>query len=760
MQDRLATEQVLPALKPRALRGRLLALAISGLLPFAIAAIAALYYVVQDRIASAEGAALVTARSIAASVEAEVNATMAVLGALALSAPLQESQIDRFEQQARSVVELRGWRAVTLTDATGQLIFTTASAGVRGGKVVDQGSVELALQQRKPVVGTLLEGPRTMGPAFAVRIPVERDGQVRHVLSAVIGASQVLAIVKRQQLPPSHIVAIFDAAGTRVARSLENANKDGSPSLQALIQRGGSEGSGLTRTLEDRPVHTAYTRLDGLGWIVVVGISAAESQSTLATSLGAAALGLLASLGLSIWMTWYFARKVTEPIEQLKRAAAELGRGAHVSVPRLEIKELQDVAAALAAASSERQHAADERERLLAQTTDALSRAEEAVRAKDEFLAVLGHELRNPLAPISSALRLMAMKSDEATRVERQIVERQLSYMTRLVDDLLDVSRVTRGNFVLHEKPVCVGHWIEEGLEPVRNSLGGRQLKVLIPEAAELSWVQGDSVRLVQVLTNLVGNAIKFTSDTGRICVSAQRMDDWVEIEITDDGAGMTPEALSRVFEEFYQAPQTHHRSVAGLGLGLSIVRNLVGMHGGTVTGASEGRSLGSRFTVRLPCIAAPSQPAALPVGEKNAEPIQGSVLVVDDNQDAANTASALLEACGFTVRVAYGPYEALTLLDDFPAQVAVLDIGLPDMDGYKLAGAIRSRPDGQRIRLIALTGYGQDSDKKRAYDAGFNMHITKPVTPDELIDVVARLAQEQQAPGSQVTLLIRPCEV
>ncbi|HYF19712.1 MAG TPA: ATP-binding protein [Ramlibacter sp.] len=750
LPDALAPTQPLPR-RSRPLRWRLLVLAAGGLLPLALAALGALLYVMQERSRVVQETALGTARSVAAAVQADIDSTIAVLETLGGAEALLEGRLQPFEARARRLAESRGWRTITLADGTGRLLFSTTVPGTGSVPAVDPASLLQAIERRAPLVGRLVAGPRGRGPAFAVRVPVVRDGQVRYVLSAILGGEQVLALVQRQHLAGGAVVAVFDAAGARVARSVENSERRASPTLQALIDSHPREGSGTTRTLEGVEAYTGFHRLRDTGWVVAVGIPTREVHAALRTSLLASVLGLLASLALSGWLAWFFARRVSRPIDQLKQAAAALGRGEPLAPRRLDIEELDEVGQALVRASRERERAAQERlaaeaerERLLARATEALQRAEEAARSKDEFLAVLGHELRNPLAPIASALQLMAIKGDDATRAERRIVERQLAHMRRLVDDLLDVSRITSRKLEIRRESMRVGPWVEQVVDAVRGSVGRRRLQVELPSDAAQSWVEGDPVRLAQVLANLLGNAIKFTADEGGITVSARREDGHIALEVRDDGLGMAPEEAERAFELFWQAPQARQHAGAGLGLGLPIVRSLVEMHGGRVEAESAGPGRGSRFVVRLPLAAHPGEATVVPTGTPAplAEGGGARVLVVDDNHDAADTCGALLESCGFQVRVTYTPEDALAALADFRAEVGLLDIGLPGMDGYQLARAIRARPQGAAVRLVAITGYGQESDVARARAHGFDAHMTKPVDVHALLALVEKLSR------------------
>lgn len=729
----------------RTLRFRLFLLAASGLLPLAIVAGAVLAYLSGQREQDTQDAALAVSRAIASAVDAELSSTVGILQSLALSNELQTGRLADFHNLARRIAERQGWRTIVLADRSGRVIQSSSlPLDAAPPQPVEQDSLQRAIASGQPVVGTVVEGPQRRGPAFAVRVPVVADGELKYVLSAAVPAERVSAVVERQKLPATSTVAIFDQDLNRVARSRMHVSTRPSPSLQELLRRGQTEGVGPTTTLEGVRSQTGYVRLPGSGWVVATGLSVEDADRGMYGVLGAVGAGLLASLALSAFLAWYFSRDVIEPIEALKAAARSLGRGE--PVPKgdaLGIAELEEVQEALEVASTERDRAAQERraaeserDQLLARVTEALRQAEEAGRSKDEFLAMLGHELRNPLAPMATALHLMARKGDPATRLEREVMERQVGHMKRLVDDLLDVSRITGKRLQMRLQPLRLADLVRHAGLALQPVLGLRQLAVDIqPDAADL-WVSGDEVRLAQVLNNLLGNAIKFTGPHGRIELRLQREDDVAQITVRDDGTGMPAEVLEHVFDLFYQAPQDADRSRGGLGLGLAIVRSLVEMHGGTVCGSSAGSGQGSTFVVRLPAIL---PPAARAQAAGTPEPAmgRGRVLLVDDNQDAADTAASLLELSGYEVKVAYDPGVALTLLDEFAPQVAVLDIGLPGMSGYELAGRLRAHRNGAGCYLVALTGYGTGADVAKAREAGFHQHLVKPAPPDMLLQAV-----------------------
>jgi signal transduction histidine kinase len=730
------------------LRNRLFLLAASGLLPLALVSVLVLGYLTRERAQDAQQTALAVSRALATAVDAELRATMSVLQSMASTDELRAERLPDFRELAQRIAERQGWRAVVLADGRGEFILSTGRdpAGSTVRTVIDPESMRQAISSRQPVVGRVLEGPLRQGPAFAVRVPVLRDGELAYVLSAVIPAERVLAVIQRQKLPPTSLVSVFDRGLTRVARSRLNTSARPSPSLEALIQSSGAEGEGVTVTLEGVRSHTAFTRLPDSDWIVTTGISKADADAGLYGVLGAVGLGLLASLALAAFLAWYFARGVTEPIHTLAAAAEALGRGEPVQVPQLGIAELREVAAALTQASSERDRAAEERrageaerETLLARATEALHLAEEAGRSKDEFLAMLGHELRNPLAPMATALHLMARKGDERTRNEREVMERQVAHMKRLVDDLLDVSRITSKRLAMHFEPLRLADVVRHAAQTVQPVLGLRRFQLDITREGDQLWVSGDEVRLGQVLANLLGNAIKFTGPEASLALRLRRCESdagSAEIVVEDAGFGMPPAVLEHVFDLFYQAPQGTDRSRGGLGLGLAIVRSLVEMHGGSVGAASEGEGRGSAFTLRLPTIA-PPQAQAAPAGMAPGASRRARVLVVDDNQDAADTAAALLELSGYEVQVAYDPGVALALLDAFVPDVALLDVGLPGMSGYELAARVRGHGNGSQVWLVALTGYGTQADVAQAHAAGFARHLVKPATPDALLAAV-----------------------
>jgi signal transduction histidine kinase len=365
--------------------------------------------------------------------------------------------------------------------------------------------------------------------------------------------------------------------------------------------------------------------------------------------------------------------------------------------------------------------------------------AETANRAKDEFLAMLGHELRNPLAPIMTALELMRLRTDLGAERERAVIERQVHHLVGLVDDLLDVSRITRGKVELRVEPVEIADVVARSIEVVSPLLEEHR-HVLAIDVPRGLIVRGDPARLAQVVSNLLTNAAKYTPSGGRIAVTAARDDgDQLALRVTDNGLGIEPAMLRRVFEPFAQERQSIDRARGGLGLGLAIVDNLVKLHGGTVTAASEGRGRGSELTVRLPLSEhAPADRAADRAGAAAASG-EARILIIDDNVDAAQLLADLLAAGGYHTLAAHDGPSALQVAGAFRPQIAVVDLGLPVMDGFELARHLRARTD-LATRLVALTGYGQAQDRARTAAAGFEAHLVKPVDIEQLRRVIEQL--------------------
>ena len=367
----------------------------------------------------------------------------------------------------------------------------------------------------------------------------------------------------------------------------------------------------------------------------------------------------------------------------------------------------------------------------------ALEALQEADRRKDEFLAMLAHELRNPLAPIRNAVEILRT-GDEAIRERaRQMVGRQVEHLARLVDDLLEVSRITQRKVVLQRKPVTLGSIVQSALEVARPLAESQQQRLEVSLPGEELWLEVDPVRMSQVIGNLLHNAAKFTPRAGRIALRCAARGDVLEIVVADNGMGIAPEVLPHVFDLFSQGDRSLERSQGGLGIGLSLVKGLVEMHGGRVIAESEGNGRGSAFRIELPLATLRTGPAAAAPAAAAGAGGSRRILVVEDNVDSAEAMLLLLRQSGHHVTIVNDGREAVSVARGFKPEIVLLDIGLPGMDGYELVGRLRAMPETAKARMIAVSGYGQEKDRARSAAAGFDMHLVKPVDPVQLRGVI-----------------------
>jgi CheY-like chemotaxis protein len=359
----------------------------------------------------------------------------------------------------------------------------------------------------------------------------------------------------------------------------------------------------------------------------------------------------------------------------------------------------------------------------------------DADRRKDEFLATLAHELRNLLAPIRNALQVLRAKGPPEPELVwcRDVIDRQVRQMARLLDDLLDISRVTLGKLELRKERVTLAAVVDSAVETSRPLVraGGHDLTVALPD--EPVYLEADPVRLAQVFSNLLNNAAKYTERGGRIRLTARFAGPEVEVSVKDTGIGIAPEHLPRLFDKFSQVASALERSQGGLGIGLSLVKGLVGMHGGSIEARSDGPGKGSEFVVRLPVAVAPPVREQHPAEPEKVSAAACRIVVADDNRDGAESLAMLLQVMGHEARTAHDGEEALALVSEFRPDVVLLDIGMPKLNGYETARGIRREPWGRDMILIALTGWGQEEDRRRALEAGFNCHMVKPVDIDAL---------------------------
>ncbi len=735
----MQTSPLPPHVHPRlpTIRFRLALLVLSCVLPAAIVSAFLIYDHYRVERASLLGEAMATARSMVSVVDRDFDTVITALSALSVTDDIDDAELAEFHRQATNVHAILPITEIVLYDAATrrQLMNTAPLPGPAGA-----GNATLlrdVMRTGQPVVsGLTRDGAR--GQTITVGVPVKRDGAVRYVLAAQVLPAALGAILRDQQVPSSWRASILDGDLRIVARNVDIERYRGTLPAPDLVER-------MRRQLEDtfdgstvdgKSVVMLYSRSAKSGWSVTLGIPHANLAAGLMRTLESLIIATVVILALGLGMAWLVGGRIAHSVQALIEPATALGTGQAVKPAIVDFSEAQQVADSLvraAAALDEARGRADSelRERRAAQ--EALQAAD---LRKDEFLATLAHELRNPMAPLVNALEIMRLGGPGKPPPPNvlDIIERQLKQMVRLVDDLLDVSRITTGKLGIRDDAIVLQDVVTHSLETAGPLIAQRRhaLSVNVPE--EPVHLRGDATRLAQVLSNLLNNAAKYTPNGGRIALHAVRLHapERVRIEISDNGIGIPADVLPHVFDIFFQADRSLGRAQAGLGIGLSLARRLVELHGGTLAATSPGKDLGSTFALELPVSVAGAVPT--PDADAGAEPLPPlRVLVADDNIDHANTLRTLLIAAGQTVNVCYDGLSALRSADTFAPQIAFLDIGMPRMDGYELARRLRADPRHRGCMLVAVTGWGQEKDQQSSQAAGFHRHIVKPLQPTQL---------------------------
>ena len=431
-------------------------------------------------------------------------------------------------------------------------------------------------------------------------------------------------------------------------------------------------------------------------------------------------------------------QSVNKQLEQSNRQLAE----ANLTLQNEKTRELEELNDQLRRANEDLSRFNQSLATEVRERTRAENQLKEAVVKRDEFLAMLSHELRNPLSPLRNAAHMLMQGETQDPKIvwSRGVIERQLKHMIRLVDDLLDVSRIARGKIVLVSEKVALADVIAVAVETVQPLLEQKGQQLTVQAADSAITVRGDPVRLAQVVGNLLHNAAKYTGEGGRIALSSRVRDGRAEICVRDSGIGISSESMPHIFELFTQIPSERVNTGGGLGIGLALVRALVELHGGEIGVTSDGIDKGSEFTVRLPLFidaAAAVEAAQLPDKGNQVMQVRRNILIADDNQDALESLALMLRLEGHEVHCASDGEEALALAGQRRPEIVVLDVGMPKLDGCEVARRIRAESWGRQAVLVALTGWGQDADRKRSREAGFDMHLVKPVDPATICDML-----------------------
>ncbi len=680
---------------------------------------------------------LESARVDASSLDREFDGTINVLQALATSPALDAEDLEAFHREGSRVQATQpGWYTVALVTPDGQQVVSTRrSWGTPLLTAADPESLERLVETRQPVVGTI-HSPQRGGPehVFAIRIPVVKRGTLKYALTAVVNVDSLARVVPRQHANSEEWTrTILDSVGTIAVRTRGAEGYIGAPATDRFRSRIRQmrESVSSETTREGVQVYAAFSR-GAYGWTTVVVVPRdvldAPMRASMAGLITGGALLMLSGLAVALFVS----RRLSADLASATAVAEAVAGGQPPPASRAHVAETNRLQRSLTTAASLLEKRARERDNEMARAVAAQKQAEEANQTKDQFLAVLGHELRNPLAPALTALELMKARDANTFRREREVLERQVAHMARLVNDLLDISRLARGKVQLTKRRFELREAVDRAVDMARPLVVQNRHDLQISVPATGLVVHADIDRIVQVLSNLLTNAARYTPSGGHLALTASRSDGHVVITCEDDGPGIPPDLVPTVFETFAQGPRSLDRREGGLGLGLALARTFTELHDGTIRVESGGGEAGTRFIVTLPLD--PSGEASVPeepaIQDTAAEAQR--ILVVDDNHDACEMLRVALSGAGHLVTTASDGPGAIVIAADFRPDTAVLDIGLPGMDGYELASRLRAAyPD---IRLIALTGYGRAADLEAAAAAGFDAHCAKPIATSRLL--------------------------
>jgi len=714
------------------LRTHLLVLTIATLVPMVLFAVGGAFLLAERERAAFRRGATERVRALMTAVDADLRGSIMTLEAMATFPAFDEGDLEAFRTDAARILRTqREWINIIVSRPSGeQLMNLLVPPGKPLPAATDPASVVRAAQTGRAVVGDVAPGAANR-PFFAVRAPVIRDGKSKYVLTAVVARASVERLLGRQGFPNDWVAGVIDGRYRFVARTHEppgSADYASESLRRALTDE--REGWLPGRTLEGVESFRAFTRSSYSGWSTSMAIPRSAVNRSGIEAAWLLGLGVLIAMLAGAVLALLLARRITKPIASLAAAAPSLGQGdPSAAPPASKVDEVRDLAQALHDAGQ----AIRKREAHQKEAEEALRAAD---RAKNEFLAMLGHELRNPLATLSTAAELLKIgrRQDGIIEKVQTLIARQTGHMAHLVDDLLEVSRVTGGKIRLDKEPLNLAEIAARVVGTWRDA--GRLARHKLAESLEPVWILADAARIEQIISNLLDNALKYTPEGGSIEVrvrpSGTNAGGDALVEVADDGPGLAPELIGRVFDLFVQGERGLARQQGGLGIGLTLVKRLAELHKGSAKVSSAGPGKGATFTVTFPSIPPPARDATLDVGEA-VTPSGKRVLVVEDNKDARDSLVQLLGLIGHDVSGAVNATEGLRLVAATRPDVALIDIGLPDLSGYEFARRLRESPEGGRMSLIALTGYGKDEDRARALAAGFDEHLTKPVALERL---------------------------
>lgn len=686
-----------------------------------------------------------TVRAVSMSVDRELAASESRLHILAISDELEEGRLADLHSNMLRAIHQAGDSQMLLVDENGRAVVNTAARwGARLPPVATREQMAQLFARNQEYFSDLVVGPLTGKPSVAVFMPVALKNGRRYALVESISPALFERVLREEKVESEATLGLIDRSGKFIARNLRHDSMMGKPAREELMAAAAQNPRGAVRhkTWEGLDSWDTYAHTRRGNYLVALAVPVHDIEGAGHRAIAMAALGFATALLLASFFAWLFGRRLVSAIDHVARDSARLARGEAPQMMETGVHEMQRLQLALRRAAglireerSSRQAAEQERQRLLEVEQRARLSAEEENKSKDAFLAMLGHELRNPLSAISAGITVIqaAGAHTEVAARANEIIARQSAHLERIVDDLLDAARMLAGKITLVKQRVNLEEALSACIEALRAA--GRLEHYQLDISSQPLRVDADPARIDQIINNLLNNALKYTPAGGHIRVTLAVEGGYAVLTVRDDGIGMRPELLEHVFDPFVQGKVSLDRAQGGLGVGLTLVKKLVELHGGSVMADSAGEGAGSQFTVRLPlAVQAPPAP-----GEDGLTtvPEAAALLFVEDNADAREMTAELLRLSGYRVTAVANGMDALRVAraDSFVA--AVIDIGLPDISGYELARQLRQWPQSRGIGLIALTGYGLESDIRQAREAGFDHHLVKPVNHQRLVQAI-----------------------
>jgi signal transduction histidine kinase/CheY-like chemotaxis protein len=734
------------------LRWVVVALTLSIVAPLGLLSAASLQRIWRRQRANIDRQNIATARAISVAIDTEVETTTAALEVFGTLHALDVPDLAAFDNLARRlIVKQRDWSSIILADASDHVLaaFPDGNSDVSNSPAAGWAHTVIAAGGR-PLVSNLFTLADVPGQHFVmIAVPVIRDGHAKLALGARVRSDSLGAILRAQQGPPNVVVALVDTSNRIVARSArENAyvGTEARPALMS-VATGRMEGSWETVSREGVPTYAAFSRSAKNGLLVAIAEPRDDVDGPVRRLLWILAGVWVVILALGAGVGLLFGQVVVRAMRQASRAAMALARDEPVALAGSRIYEIDDLATGL---------------REAAMTLDARNRErDEASRLKDEFLMTISHELRTPLTAIYGWSRMLSTNQLRDGQRDRALIaiERNAKALGQLVNDLLDVSSVVSGKLRLDVQTVALPEVVAAAIDAIRPAAIAKNITVATAVAPGEMAVSGDAGRLQQVVWNLLSNAVRFTPPGGRIDIEIARTADNVSVVVRDTGTGIAADFLPHVFERFRQGGAGTTRTHGGLGLGLAIVRHLAELHGGTVRAENNAPPPGATFHVVLPARAhLPADQEDIwrrPYDEGRPATIRLDgieILVTDDDLNARELLVAVLESAGAEVRAAASAEDALMLLETWSPDVLLSDIEMPGEDGYALIRKVRALGGGRdRIAAVALTAHARQEDRAKAFEAGFEWHLTKPIDPGELVSVILNLVPRSAPPRRRV---------